>query len=301
MRILVTGAGGLIGGYLASAFVQDGWHVIALYRNKVPTIAGGVKGDVEYLQMDLSNGLDGLKPVDVIIHAAAHTHLIPNSTAEDYIRSNLIGTLNLVKYAKANRPAVFVYLSTVSMYGDVTVADLEEDTPAHGAEMYGMTKYMGERILRDHAEDFPSVSVRLPGVVGPGYFTPWIGSALLRASRDEDILVYNPESLFNNGVDLEELSRFVFWVIGSGIGGFEAVNLAAGEPLPIREVVELIVSLTGSKSNITEQATDRRSFLINCAKVKSVFGFDPATTKSIIQRYVAGNLTQLKVGPRSGR
>ncbi|MQF67094.1 NAD(P)-dependent oxidoreductase [SAR202 cluster bacterium AD-802-F09_MRT_200m] len=301
LRVLVTGSGGLIGRYLASSFTQNGWDVIALYRNNYPVIPDGLRGTIEYLQADLADGLLDLPPVDVIVHAAAHTRVIADSTTQDFIRTNVIGTSNLVEYAKVNPPTIFVYLSTVSMYGDVSVGELDESTPLTNPEMYGVTKYLGERVISDHAEQFPSVSIRLPGVVGPGYFVPWIGNSLVKAIRDEDITVYNPESFFNNVVDLEDLGRFIYSAIYSGLEGFEAVNLAADEPLTIREVAGMLVSLSGSKSKIIEQANDRRSFIISNCKVKSVFGFNPATTESIIHRYVTGSLVELKRGVKVGK
>ena len=293
MKILVTGAGGLIGRYLASFFADQGEEVIASYRNTLPDLITDRADNIRCLRLDLSEGMDNLESVDVVIHAAAHTHLIPDSTTEQYIRSNLVGMLNLAEYAKRTRPNILIYLSTISMFGQIEVAELDEDTPPNDPGIYGMTKYLGEQILRDHADDFPSVSIRLPGVVGPGYFTPWIGSVLTKAAWDEDIEFYNPDSLFNNIVDLEELGRFISCAVASGINDFQSINLAANEAITTREVVDTIISLTGSKSQVNARNVDRTSFVINCQKAISVFGFDPATTMSMVSRYVNANLELL--------
>ena len=290
MKILVTGAGGLIGGYLASHFAEQGEEVIAGYRNTLPNFTGGHEDNIQLRQLDISEDLGDLEPVDVVIHAAAHTHLIPNSTTAGYIRSNLTGTLNLAEYAKRTKPSIFIYMSTISMFGQIDVPELNEDTPPNGPGTYGMTKYLGELILQDHAEDFRSVSIRLPGVVGPGYFTPWVGSVLTKAAQNEDIEFYNPDCLFNNIVDLEELGRFASFTVGSGFKGFQSINLAASEAITTRELVDTVVSLTGSKSRVDSRNIDRTSFVINCQKVMNVFGFDPASTKSMVSRYVNGNL-----------
>jgi len=290
LKILVTGAGGLIGGYLASLFAEQGEEVIAGYRNTLPNFTGSYADNIQPRQLDVSENLDDLEPVDVVIHAAAHTRLIPNSTTEDYIRSNLTGTLNLAGYAKRTKPLIFIYMSTISMFGQINVTELDEDTPPNGPGTYGMTKYLGELVLQDNAENFRSVSIRLPGVVGPGYFTPWVGGVLTKASRNEDIEIYNPDSLFNNIVDLEELGRFVSCVSRCGIQGFESVNLASKDPITTREVVDAIISLTDSRSNVTSRTVDRTSFLIRWQKALDIFGFDPASTKAIVHRYVAANL-----------
>jgi len=152
---------------------------------------------------------------------------------------------------------------------------------------------MGELIMKQYANHFPSVCIRLPGVVGKGYFTPWLGMAVVKASRNEPIVIYNPNSLFNNVVDLLELYRFISWIMSTPFSGFDVVNLAASEPMRVREVIDLIISLTGSKSQVLEQATGKQSFSIKTEKIRRVFGFEPATTKDIIHRYVTENLPAL--------
>lgn len=293
MRILITGSGGFIGRHLTASLLVAN-NIIALYRNTKPNNLGLTPTGLKLVNLDLAESLHGLEAVDVIIHTAAHTHLIPNSTASDYIRSNVNAMLNLASYARLVQPRIFVYLSTLSVYGEITVRELDEDTPLNKPEMYGLSKYMGEHILKEHLSYFPSVCIRLPGVVGPGYFMPWLGKMLLKASRNEPILIFNPDSLFNNVVDVLELHRFISWIIESSFVGFDVFNLAASEPMRIREVIDLTVSLTNSKSVIHEEDSQRQSFSIKTEKIGKLFGFEPETTKTIIGRYVTENLPFLR-------
>ena len=99
--------------------------------------------------------------------------------------------------------------------------------------------------------------------------------------------------MFNNVVDLLELRRFISWIIDRGFSGCDFFNLAASEPIRIREVVDLIVTPMGSKSQILERDTRKQSFSIKIDKIRQVFGFEPATTRSIIQRYVTENMPVL--------
>jgi len=292
MRLLITGAGGLIGGYLADLFSSQGHEVVATYRATVPkSLATAPK--IKFLKLDIVEGLERIGPVDGIIHAAAHTHLIPNSTAADYIHSNVTGTLNLARYAKSVDPRVVVYLSTLSVYGSIETSELQEDTPLNRPEMYGLTKYMGEMILREHADSFPTVCIRMPGVVGRGYFTPWLGSVLKRAARNEPITVYNPDSLFNNVVDLMEVQAFIAQVTETEQTGFKVVNLSSVEPINVRQVVELVVSTMGSSSPILEEQSTRQSFSISTEYLMREFDFQPSTTRDIVERYVSENRASL--------
>ena len=294
MRILVTGSGGFIGKSLLELLFRDGHFVVAMYRHRRPEVSEFASDRLRLLRADLSGDLPDLPPVDLIIHAAAHTHLIPNSRASDYIQSNVIGMQNLADYARRVKPQLFINFSTLSVYGAVAVDELNEDTPLNKPGMYGLSKYMGEMILGEYAEYFPSICIRLPGVVGPDYFTPWIGTVVRKAALNEAIEIYNPDNDFNNIVDIVELHRFISWVAGRDYQGCDCFNFAAANPLPIRKVVDLILALTDSKSDVQILTTDRPSFVIQTSKLKQVFGFQPAATEEMTRRYVTDNLPTLK-------
>jgi nucleoside-diphosphate-sugar epimerase len=285
MKILITGSGGFIGKHLVKTFSKRGYEVIATYRNKKPEIEGFVK----LLKLDLSNRiLQGLGPVEVVIHTAAvHPNYYSTPTVNDYINSNIRGTFNLAEYFKSMNLRMFVYLSTVSVYGRVEVDRLTEQTPLNMPDIYGLSKYMGEVLLANYTDHFSTLCIRLPGVVGLGNFTPWLGSVLKSVMENSPIYIYNPDSYFNNVVDLLELDKFLCFVIQGGLKrNFDIVNLSALEPITIREVVQLIVSLANSKSEIIEQPADKNSFSIDNEKLINTFKFEPATTKAIVERYV---------------
>jgi len=299
MRFLVTGVGGFIGGSLAETLVTGGHEVIATYRKTLPRLTGASER-MRLVAMDLAESWPSVDPVDVVIHAAAQTHLIPDATAWDYVRSNILGTLNLLRYVKAVRPRLIVMLSTLSVYGEVLASRLEEETWLNRPELYGATKYVAELAMREAASTLPVLCVRLPGVVGKGYFTPWLGGLVCAASRHQGVRIYNPQAPFNNVVDLVELKRFIMHVVGRGLSGWEVVNLAAAEPMSIRSVAELVVSLTGSHSSIVEEMprSARTSFVISIERLKKRLLFHPASTRAIIHRYVAENLEVLRAFPQ---
>ena len=294
MKFLITGASGIIGRYLLGAFLNSGHQVVGVYRNNEPTITkDSDDSQIDLIKIDLTDNLSHLESVEVVVHAAGHTNLIPDSTPSDFIQSNVMTTLNLADYAKSTGVRLFIYLSTMSMYGSITGIEVDEEMPLNDPGMYGLSKYIGETILKEYAEFFPSVCIRLPGVVGPGYFRPWIGSVLQRALINEPISIYNPDSLFNNVVHLSDLARFILRVVESNVSGYQNVNLAADSPMAIRDVVNLIIALTGSKAKVIEKGIAGNSFLIRQEKIKEIFSFTPSTTESTIRHYVEENIAEL--------
>ena len=283
---------------MAEALAGDGREVVATYRNRVPAIFNDSR--IKTLRLDLTDSRLRLDDVDVVVHAAAvHPHTQPPPTAQDYVHSNLLATLNVIDFCRTHHTRFLIFLSSVSVHGTVGTSELDETTPISNPGLYGISKYFGEKALSDSRDQVSSVAIRLPGVVGRGAFTPWLGTVLERALCGESIPIYNAEAMFNNLIDVSELGRFVNVVIGSSFSGCEVVNIAASEPIRVREAVELIVSETASKSGIHEQVAARPSFSIRTDRIRHLFGFEPASTREVICRFVKDNLGIAKQLPVS--
>lgn len=101
------------------------------------------------------------KNYDVVIHAAAKISVVESQKDPlEYIRTNVIGTMNLL----ARCPdAHFVYLSTAGIYGE---GEHTVDSPVRPSSVYAATKYAGEVAVRSFAKSF--TILRLSNVIGPG-------------------------------------------------------------------------------------------------------------------------------------
>lgn len=293
MKILITGVGGFIGSSLMREFLRLGHHVIGLYRRTHPVIDKTEKALL--VKCDLTQPIEVRDKVDVVIHSAAHTPATEQLQSQtiDYINSNIIGTSSLINVCKKIQPKLFVYLSSVSIYGKVKVSILDEETPFHEPELYGATKYVGELILAGASEFFPVISVRLPGVVGKNYFISWFGRVFRKALEGEDILIYNPSSLFNNVTDPIELLNFILNLARQDFIGYEVVNFAAGQPIALMKLVEMTLSRLNSKSKIFISREERHSFWINVEKLIKRFNFFPTNTVKVIDRYISQNANLL--------
>jgi nucleoside-diphosphate-sugar epimerase len=169
MRVLVTGAGGFIGGVLCEELLRGENDVIALVRR-----AGSEPRGTRAVVADLGDGerlaqaLAAERP-DCVMHLAAE---IASQRSERKLQEvNVHGTKRLLDACLAvagHDPAAgprFVFCSTV-VTGDARGALLTEEKPLPVYTPYGRSKQEGERLL--FQSGLPGVVVRPSHVYGPG-------------------------------------------------------------------------------------------------------------------------------------
>jgi uncharacterized protein (TIGR01777 family) len=135
MRILITGATGLIGRRLCQLLLDDGHRVIGLSRAPEKAPRAPV---TEMRQWDAMSGPptdDVLAGVAAVIHLAGEPIAAHRWSDEQKRRirdSRVISTRNLVNglRAMAEKPAVFISSSAVGFYGDRGDEQLDEQSPA---------------------------------------------------------------------------------------------------------------------------------------------------------------------------
>ena len=284
MKVLVTGAGAQIGGLLATRLVALGYQVVALgHRTPAPE---ALIGKAERIQADLAESLAHLPPVDGIVHGAARTPATADGAASDYVRSNIEGMERLIEYARRVGVKYLLNLSTISVYGQLPSGELTEDAPFYAPDIYGATKYVAERLLAASCADVPGLSLRLPGVLAPRNFGPWIGKTLRHALDGSPITIYNPQAPFNNVIDVEELARFSNHILKTQPASIGVVNWGADQPSTIRGVIDLILQGSNSRSLVTEGVAAKPSFWINTDRLRRQCRFQPAPTHEMVGRYV---------------
>ncbi len=176
MRLLVTGANGLIGRAVLARAATDGTlQLRGTTRNHGAELPDSVEpvavGDL-LPETDWSRGVDG---VDAIVHTAARVHVMREVIADplaEFRRVNVDGTLNLARQAADAGVRRFVFLSSVKVNGEQTWPGAPyhaDDVPAP-IDPYGISKHEGELGLRGLAQEsgMDVVIIRPVLAYGPG-------------------------------------------------------------------------------------------------------------------------------------
>jgi UDP-glucose 4-epimerase len=109
---------------------------------------------------------------DAIVHAAA-TSAWTDVSVDQMLTDNLIATRALVRHALAAKVSAFVFFSSISAFGTIRAPVLTKAEPSANVDAYGMTKLLGEKLLENSAGSLPSLSIRLPAVIGRGSKGNW--------------------------------------------------------------------------------------------------------------------------------
>ena len=140
LRVLVTGAGGFIGGHLATELVRAGADVRALVRynsrNDRGTLEWHDRDVVAQMEVVLGDLRDpesvtrAVRDTDWVLHLGAQI-AIPYSyvNARDFFETNVLGTLNVAQAALDAGVKRLVHTSTSEVYGTALTVPITEEHP----------------------------------------------------------------------------------------------------------------------------------------------------------------------------
>lgn len=173
MDLLLTGANGFVGSRLAKALEsKPEIDLTAIIRRSVKERFNRV---IILKEFDANTDWsEAVKGKNVILHAAAHTHIMKDDAANSmakYRQINVEGTLNLARQAAAVGVARFVFISSIKVNGETTeigVPFTADDIPKP-IDKYGISKWEAEQGLLQLAADtgMEVVIIRPPLVYGP--------------------------------------------------------------------------------------------------------------------------------------
>lgn len=197
--VLVTGAGGFVGGWMVRQLLAQGCEVVAGVHAKRHDIALGVAAEVFDLDdpSSIYSVLERTRP-DRIVHLAglASPH-IANSRPEAAHRVNFLGTLRLLEACRATgtRPTVLL-VGSATVYGKVRPDELplKEERSTRPADHYSLSKVAQESLAPLYEESFPVVVARPFNHTGPGqgrdFALPAFAAQIARieAGRQEPVI-----------------------------------------------------------------------------------------------------------------
>jgi dTDP-glucose 4,6-dehydratase len=179
-RVLVTGAGGFIGGHLAVALAHQGARVRAFCRYN----SRGDRGTLDWFSSGETDQIEvafgDLRDVESVQRAASGIetafHLgaqiaIPYSfiNPRDFVQTNVSGALNVAQAALTADLRRVVHVSTSEVYGEVESVPITERHPLKPRSPYAASKAAADLLMTSfhHAHELPVVIARPFNAYGP--------------------------------------------------------------------------------------------------------------------------------------
>lgn len=203
MKILITGASGLLAANISYLYTQKSIGKLLLVSNNNTT-----PGELESLKIDFaqSNFVSQLKKstFDVIIHCAALTNVeYCEAHPEECDRVNFQATVELAKVAK-EKGALFVFISSDQIFDGTKEAYTESDKPTP-INQYGLSKVKAEEGIRELGVSHLILRTNMFGInyLNKNSFSEWILECLKKqiAFTLYDNIYFNP-LLVNTIADL---------------------------------------------------------------------------------------------------
>ncbi|CAK9108360.1 Serine/threonine-protein phosphatase PP1 [Durusdinium trenchii] len=289
-RILVTGGAGFLGAHLCRRLVREGHEVICLdnfFTSQRLTIADLVElPNFELVRHDVTTSFHA--EVDQIYNLACpaspvHYQYNPIKT----MKVSVLGSMNMLGLAKRTKARI-LQASTSEVYGDPSVSPQPEEywghvNPIGVRSCYDEGKRASECLFFDyHRQNNVDIRViRIFNTYGPGmnpYDGRVVSNFIMQAIKGEDITIYGDGSQTRSFCYVDDLIEGMVRLMNQDetVG---PINVGNPDEFTIKELAELVVEMTGSKSKIIFLPLpndDPKQRKPDITKAQTVLGWNPS-------------------------
>lgn len=269
MKVLVTGALGFIGSYVAKALYDKGHEVVAidialdhgLYGLRKKDLLDGVK----FYNMDISNDYD-LEQLfknscfDSVINLAAESGVLRSRTEPlRYVKTNVYGFTNILILAHKYKVGNFIYASSSSVYGG-SMQGKDQVHESEGSDLpisiYAATKKSNELIAHGlySMEGYPSIGLRFFTVYGPygrQDMAPWIFTN--KILNGNEITLNNGGQSYRDFTFIDDVVSMIVQLTEKPNDQYRIFNIGSEHPILVNDFLGLIEKYTDKRA-ITKHA-----------------------------------------------
>ena len=275
MKILITGAAGLIGKEVTKGLVAAGHDVLAtdLVKDDLSPAQKFVLGDLV--------SADFISQLDFHCDAIVHLGSIPRpgiASDETVLHNNVMGTYHVFANAVEKKVPLVIYASSLSIYGfawstgtSPDYVPVDEKHPLHHYESYALSKEVNERSADMWANRSETAFV---GLRIPHTHTNLVFAEMAQKMREGDkATLEQGAKIFWAYLDLRDAVQGVLTVIEKGAKGSKTYNFAAPDtyaPRPTRELMAEFHPTTKIASSLSGFDS-----IIDCSEWHADFGYEP--------------------------
>jgi dTDP-glucose 4,6-dehydratase len=298
LKLFVTGGAGFIGSaFIRLALTEDASCRITnfdalTYAGNPDNLEGldderhrFVRGDIADRPAVLAALEEG---ADAVVNFAAESHVDRSiASADEFLRTNVLGTQVLLDAARERKVKRFVHISTDEVMGSLPEdeeAFFIEDSPFAPNSPYAASKAAAEHLVRAAAHTFglDTVVTRCGNNYGPRQFPEkFLPLMLANAMHDEPIPLYGDGRNVRDWIYVADHCRAIRAVMERGRSG-EAYNIGARNERRNLDVVEAVLAALGKPRSLVRHVKDRpghdRRYAIDPTKIETELDWRPVET-----------------------
>jgi dTDP-glucose 4,6-dehydratase len=288
MRYFVTGGAGFIGSnyveYLlknvedvTGVTIYDKFTYAANARNleevKDDTRLEVIKGDICEATL-LEKSMDRH---DFVVHFAAESHV--DRSIEDasvFIRTNVLGTFNVLEASRKTGIKTVINISTDEVYGSLAEGSAEEASLLEPNSPYAASKAASDMLARSYhvTHGLDIRTTRCCNNYGKYQFPEKVIPVFIKKLKSgEQLPIYGDGSNIREWIHVSDHIRAVQLVLAKGIPG-EIYNIGTRKHLTNNELANLLASLMGVSQNLKSYTSDRPGhdfrYSVNSSKIETL-------------------------------
>ncbi len=241
--VLVTGGVGFIGSALLHRLLDEGRRVVNLdcltYAANPATLAelegraGHVFERVDVRDAAAVRGVFARHRPAAVLHLAAESHVDRSIDGPaDFVRTNVVGTLNVLRASVETGVGRFLHVSTDEVYGSIATGAADEDTPYDPRSPYAASKAAADHLVRafGHTYGLPVLLTHCTNNYGPRQHPEKLIPHMIAAGlRGAPLPVYGDGGNVRDWLHVEDHVSALLAVLERGeVGGTYHVSAGAG-------------------------------------------------------------------------
>lgn len=292
MKLLITGGAGFIGCNFVRHILEQHPDYDIVVLDKL-TYAGrkenlqDVMSDIEFVQGDICHIDDvnlAMHDCDAVVNFAAETHVDRSiANANEFIKTNVLGTHVLLDAAIRIAPKKFVQIGTDEVYGSTNSGSFSESDLLNPSSPYSASKASADLLSRAYFTTFGlSVCItRSSNNFGPYQFPEkLIPLFITRAQNEERLPIYGSGQNVRDWLYVRDNCSAIDMVLHKGLPG-EIYNIGGGNELTNLDITKKILYYLNKPESLIDHVDDRRGhdfrYSIDDRKIRGL-GWKPMRT-----------------------
>lgn len=297
MSILITGGAGFIGSNLADKLINvgkeiviidnfDNYYDVELKKQNLSSVINSQ--NLKFYQGDIcdENILERVfweNKIDSVIHLAACAG-VRNSFLEPlkYLKTNILGTINILEEMKKHRIDKIIFTSSSSVYGNCDEDKFREDlTSLNPISPYAITKLAGEKIIFKYSNKYNinAICLRCFSVYGPKQRPDLaIRKFITLIEHNKPIPVYGNGTAIRDYTYIDDIILGICAALNYNKTKYEIINLGGNNPVTLNEMIKIIEKIVGKKALIERfpnQKGDVIKTISDNTKAETLLNFYP--------------------------